>query len=262
MNTNPLEVAMRLLTTLLTLTALLTSGCVVLNGDGHPIEELRPLPTFTALENRSFLEVSLEKGPGGEARVRCDSNLLGHLETFVEGDTFVIQMEPGFTVGRHSGCTLEVATPRLSSVTSMGSGNVSVCGAHPDFRRAASTGSGDLEICGVEGDRIEVSSSGSGEVFIGELIAPEVVIFHSGSGGVRIEGSTDELRVDSSGSGATETFALPCRTARVQATGSGTVEVSASESVSGNLTGSGDLRVRGGATVQVGTSGSGRVIHE
>lgn len=115
---------------------------------------------------------------------------------------------------------VDITVESLEAVTILGSGNVEASGVKSPHFAATVNGSGDVTLQG-DGNTIECAIAGSGNI--------------------------DAMR-----------FAAVRGTARV--TGSGNVDLNASDSVDAQITGSGDVRYRGGAKeVKQTISGSGAV---
>lgn len=79
--------------------ALLASACTVIEGNGVPAEEERPVRSFSELEVRGEVQViarvdpSLRAEQGFEVHVSGDENLLGHVRTRVVGQRLVVDTE-------------------------------------------------------------------------------------------------------------------------------------------------------------------------
>jgi hypothetical protein len=105
-----------------------------------------------------------------------------------------------------------------------------------------------------------VSITGSSDVVVRGIDAPRFKVAISGSGSIRAVGRTDRLDASIAGSGDLELFDLQARSAGVSITGSGEARVSAHESLSASVSGSGDVRYRGDArNVTKSVTGSGSI---
>ncbi len=91
----------------------------------------------------------------------------------------------------------------------------------------------------------EVSVQGSGDVQIEDLDQREIEISVSGSGDIDVEGRVDLIEIDVDGSGDIDARGLDAKDAYVRIDGSGDVTVFASESFTGSINGSGDIKVYG-----------------
>lgn len=95
----------------------------------------------------------------------------------------------------------------------------------PSLSRLVVDGAGDVSLSGVDEKTLELVTRGSG--------------------GLRASGRVDALTARLEGAGDMGLFELQTRSAEVLLSGSGTIRVSASETFSGAIEGSGDILVRG-----------------
>lgn len=104
---------------------------------------------------------------------------------------------------------------------------------------------------------IEISGSASAAALGLASESFELVI--SGSGAVQVSGSAGALTTLISGSGQADLSGLAVREAHVRVTGSGNLEIDASERLDVEISGSGSVLYRGSPTVSSRISGSGTV---
>jgi len=109
----------------------------------------------------------------------------------------------------------------------------------PGLEALSIQGSSDAELSGI-----------SGETFSAEIL---------GSGDVRASGKVDRLEAAVSGSGDLRLDGLESREAKVGISGSGDVDVWATEILVASVSGSGDVRYRGEPKVTKSVAGSGSV---
>jgi hypothetical protein len=86
---------------------------------------------------------------------------------------------------------------------------------------------------------------GAGDVSLNGVDEKTLELVTRGSGGLRARGRVDALTARLEGAGDMGLFELQTRSAEVLLNGSGTIQVSASETFSGAIEGSGDILVRG-----------------
>ena len=190
------------------------------HGSGVAAEETRTLGAFHALRLAVPADVVVVQGPAPAVVLRGDDNLLALLETRVEGDALVIEMDGSYR--SKLGLDLRVTTPRLSSVSISGSGDVRVEGLDGESFGISVAGSGDVTAAG-RVDKLDASISGSGDLFLFELQAADASVSIAGSGDVR---------------------------------------VSASSSLDVSIAGSGDVKYRGDPRLSLSVAGSGRVVRQ
>ena len=107
----------------------------------------------------------------------------------------------------------------------------------------------------------EINLSGSSAIRSeGTLILDALSITGSGSATINLAGTVDTQTIRISGSGTVRNFDFVSRVTTVTVSGSGDIEVTATEALDATVSGSGDIRYRGNpASVGTRISGSGSV---
>lgn len=207
---------MRALTVALPLAALVLSSCIVVVGDddwsmgnafsysrgptgsGVEAEEHRQVDDFAGVRLACSGDLRVEVGSAPGVTVRCDDDLLHHVETYVKRGVLVVDVEgnPRF----RAGLVVVATTPSLSQATLSGSGGLSVHGISSESFDASISGSGQLSANGRTGD-LDASISGSGGLDLVELQADRGHVDISGSGTARVHVDT-YLEASISGSGS------------------------------------------------------------
>lgn len=101
---------------------------------------------------------------------------------------------------------------------------------------------------------------GSGDIEVHGITGPEFTIDISGSGDVELDGEVDELFAEISGSGEIDARKLVAKDVDIEISGSGEAVVNALASLSGEVSGSGDIRYLGEPeVVRTNVSGSGSI---
>jgi hypothetical protein len=190
-----------------------------LRGSGRHVEQAREVTAFKRIEVRGSTDVEVTAGQALKVVVSGDDNIVPHIRTRVDGDTLVIDMEPGNYF--KSNDLVTISTPALEAVTITGSGDVDahhisadrfavqITGSG-DFKaegkaaelQASVTGSGDMSLYGLATRRAEVSVRGSGDVQVNSAESLKASV--SGSGDVRYRGSPRDKNIDVRGSGSVE----------------------------------------------------------
>jgi hypothetical protein len=104
-----------------------------------------------------------------------------------------------------------------------------------------------------------VRVAASSDVAIHDFAGPELRLEVSGSGDISASGTVDRLRAVVSGSGDLDLADLVARTALVSVSGSGDVDVHATESLDAAVSGSGDVRYGGAPVTSLEITGSGAI---
>jgi hypothetical protein len=196
--------------------ALALAGCGF-DDDGRRTTQTRELDAFTRIENRDSVDIRLHVGEPQRVRVLAGEKVIDDVATEVHGDTLEVTFDHDGFGG--SAVTVEAYVPRLTGVTSSGSGNV--------------------DADGIAGDAFEVRSEGSADI--------------------ALAGTVRRLAVAMDGSGDAELADLQAREARVSVDGSGDTEVRAAERLAIELDGAGDVRYHGDPVVAQHRDGSGDI---
>lgn len=111
----------------------------------------------------------------------------------------------------------------------------------PSLEKVVITGSGDISVTGLNGGLFEARVSGSGDIDAG--------------------GAVDSVEAVVTGSGTVDLDGLEAHRGVARVTGSGDIYLNVDESLDATVTGSGDIRYRGGAEdVDTSVTGSGDII--
>ena len=122
------------------------------------------------------------------------------------------------------------------------------------------SGSGEINTAdSLSGGRLDIAISGSGEVNM-DLVYDQVNIAVSGAADIKMTGEADVLDYGLSGSGNLRAFGLNTRESFIAISGSGNVDITATELLDIAISGSGTVRYKGKPTLRQSISGSGTVI--
>jgi hypothetical protein len=206
------------------------SGCGLsgVDGDGHRVDEARDAEAFSRVRSDASLDVKITQGEAPAVTVSIDSNLQRLVKTRVADDTLYIDLseEVGDTV---TGPHVLITTPRLTAAKLAGSGDLSVAFDAPE-------------------QPLDLYLSGSGSVrFNGATAA--IGAYLSGSGDIRLAGTTGDADLKLSGSGSIRGQNLDAASAAIALSGSGDIAALVRDSVSVCLTGSGQIDLYGGASI-------------
>lgn len=141
-----------------------------------------------------------------------------------------------------NGINASAATAKVN-----GSGEISIKSLKSTNTETDVNGSGDLSISdGCDCTAIVTNLNGSGDLYIQGIAATKVTASLSGSGDMRIFGKSDSADLKLSRSGDLDAGNLVCSTVSAKVTGSGDLTCHATESVSTDISGSGEITVKGG----------------
>lgn len=237
-------------TVLLAAAALLLAGNVnaqwgkKVKGSGNVVTQQRSVGSYDGVALSGSFDVELVAGTEGSLTLKGDDNLLQHLETEVKNGTLHIRPEKGYNLEPSSwnggGILVTVPVESIDAVSLSGSGDiVGKTRLKSESLRASMSGSGDISL-EVEAGQIEVALSGSGDI--------------------ALSGTANRAEIRVSGSGDVKAYELQAREVEAVVAGSADIRVTATESLTARVSGSGDIHYRGNpAKLDAKTSGSGDV---
>jgi len=235
------------------LLAALLSGLAFapLAGQAAAATETRTVPEFTAIAAAGSVNISVTQGPVTSVQVSADEKELPHIETVVE-------------TGKH-GATLQIRMKREGWGWGWGWGKgtssapVNIVIVTPRLTGLSSAGSGDIRVGALQTPSLQLSISGSGNAVLTGLGTDEFGVSISGSGDVSANGRAGKLNVSIAGSGDVSLGDLRSDEVSVKIAGSGDAVVQAQRTLNVSIAGSGDVVYSGEATVKSSVAGSGAV---
>ena len=186
--------------------------------------------TFTAVRLAGNYDLDVTVGSPTSVRAQGDPAALDLLDIRTVGDTLIATVKPNVQWPANAHVTVTVTTPTITA--------------------AELSGSGKMRIGPVHTDTLSIDQSGSGEIDAPELTVTQITVSSSGSGPIRAGGTAENADIRLSGSGAAELTTFVVKRANVSLSGSGSLDIRASEKVSGGMSGSGDAQLRVALRVQ------------
>lgn len=189
-------------------------------GSGIIITETRELADFNAIVSSPALELIATQGVNQSVEVTSDDNLMARVMTRVSSEG---QLTIELEEGSYEHLTLRVhiVIPELISIENLGAGSINIDGFH------------DQE---------------------------SMTLRNTGAASFVVAGSANELIIDLLGAGNISAFDFVANTVRITLTGSGNIEVSASDLISGNILGAGNIHYRGQPAIEINITGAGTVV--
>jgi len=225
-------------------------------GNGKVETERRTVPAFSSISVGGSGTLKVHRGER-RLSITGDSNILPYVTTEVSGSELKIGFKPMTSISRMTKLEFEVTLPELEGVEISGSGEAVVDAFDGDEFKGRLSGSGSMKAA-LDYEKAALSSSGSGG-FVLEGDFGSLDLRLSGSGEAYLVGSSDELILVISGSGRIGAKDFEAGEADITISGSGDIEIRASEALEARLSGSGELRYWGDPRVEQRVSGSGRV---
>lgn len=213
------------------------------NEPGVQTVEIREIGTgFDSVESSGAYDILITEGePDGKIRIEGDSNLLSKIIIEINDHTLKISQKSGFYRSSGSSVKISFKARNLKSIVLTGSGSIDAEGVQ-------------------ETDNFKMVLDGSGDIEA-EIETHNADLQLNGSGDIRISGYAERLRAGVAGSGDMHAFGLESEEANAGLTGSGNLEVLATQVLKAGVTGSGKLYYKGNpADTDFRTVGSGEVI--
>lgn len=208
-------------------------------GNGNIIKETRNISNFNEIETGGNYDVYIYDAPqDGKLTIEGESNVISNVETIVKGNKLIIKKKKGINFSFTKGVKIYINARNLKSM--------------------GVSGSGSLIAEGVQNvENFSAGVSGSGEMRV-KVNAKNTNVGVSGSGDVHISGKTSNLEIGISGSADVEASDLEAENVAVGISGSGNSKVWAGKSLTGSVSGSGDIFYKGNPErLDIHSSGSG-----
>jgi len=239
-----MKYALQLLGTLLTICFLNACSSVFKDtncteGAGDVITEER---TFNSSIQQVYLGASanvfVTQGTEQKVTIQAQANLIALLNLTVVNQELRIEFKDNHCI-RNSTISIFVTTPTINKVTLAGSGNI----------EGQNTW---------DAPNLEAIISGSGNLKA-TIKSTEIKSSLEGSGNIILSGNTQKQSLRLTGSGNYQNFGLASEQTTVNLTGSGNVEVQASQTLNVTISGSGNVAYKGSPTITQSITGSGKI---
>lgn len=191
-------------------TSMLAMTPAVAAFDSSQTSEVRDLPTFTKIRVKGGLELDLVAGK--DQRVEVSAKRLAEVETYVRGDTLVIDMDHDDDDGIHlnnDDIHVTISMAMLEELEVLGAVDGELSGIDSKNLRIDIKGAGDVEIDGTCG-ALELEIKGAGDVDAEELICKDVEVRVKGVGDARVYAS-ESVDADVSGIGSITVYGEPAK---------------------------------------------------
>jgi len=232
-------------------------------GSGRVVTNSYGFTDFTAIEASSAMDVNVTVGSDYSVSVSCDDNIMPHMTVKVVngalhlGDLDIWQVWP-------TKMTATVTMPAFNAALISGKSSLTVTNFSSTNFSADVSGASTLRIGDSNVSGFSAVVSGNSTLDIGTLACDSMNIDVSGASTVTVSSdsvSGSALVADVSGESHAFLYKLPFRAAKLLVSGASGVEVTASDSVSGEASGASSVRYQGTAVSSVLCSGASSCIH-
>lgn len=208
-----------------------------IQGNGDLVTSERNISAFEKIDVSGAAEVRYYISEEFRAVVTVDSNLDKYTEVYTINNVLHIGTKNGnYDFTKY---TVEVYAPTLSGITVSGSGEFS-------NEETISTSTFSARV------------SGSGKIN-GMVLCGSTTSYISGSGKITLNGSSEDLQLDISGSGDFAGSGFNTKNASVKISGSGEAKINVTDILEARISGSGDLYYFGNPETDFNISGSGKI---
>ena len=254
LKTIPIVIALALIT-------ILYSSCYKpfrLNGNGDVVTQTRQTYSFNAINSEADFNVYVVQDSIYQVTVQAESNLLGNIQTLVNGNTLVLKTNAN--LHNNYPINIYVRTPTLNNITLSGSGIVESDTIVTNNFTIKISGSGNMSGA-VISPNVNAVITGSGNINY-HTITEHLSTTISGSGTINLTGSaTDGVHVIS-GSGNLNSYNLLENFVTATISGSGNMFINVSNQLNVTISGSGSVFYLGNPSTNINISGSGSVIKQ
>lgn len=213
-----------------------------IKGNGEMVTNNRSTPDYDKISLVGSMDVELVAGNEGEIKVEAESNLQEYILTEVKGGTLKISTEEGVSLQPSRRHSIKITVP------------------FEDIEGVAITGSGDIwnsDKITARNFKTSVTGSGDLKLFVNTQNLKGSV---TGSGDLTLKGTAQKFDCTVTGSGDFMAYDLNAEEVHATVSGSGDIEVNASEVLMARVSGSGDISYQGNPKKQdFKTSGSGSI---
>jgi hypothetical protein len=204
------------------------------------------------------IDLTLRYGTTPALTIKGEERLLGNIDTSQSGDVLHIGTK-GMLLHHRQPLQAVLVLPNVARIVVDGSGDSVITGFSGDAIALQLNGSGNVRFNG-RYQRVDAAVHGSGDLELNTGNSDAITLSQDSSGQITVLGSAHKLTVRKSGSGELDARHLRADEVTLKQSGSGDSVVLARETVAIEMSGSGDVRVRGGPRVQsVARTGSGEV---
>jgi hypothetical protein len=208
------------------------------------------------------IDLTLRQGAVASLVVRGEQRLLGNIDTTTADDGTLHIDTVGMLLHHRQPLQVTLVLPSLEDINVRGSGDSTINGFSGERIDVQLNGSGNVKFNG-RFRQVKAAIHGSGELEMNGGASDKVEAAVIGSGKLTVVGSSQLFKAELTGSGDIDARHLGADSVNLQLMGSGDAVVTALNSLSVTLRGSGDVRVYGAPSERnVSRDGSGEVSFE
>ena len=192
-------------------TALFSTGSIAFynRGYGDDVKVDRELEKFTKIKIKGGVELRVVAGKNQKVTIETAEDRVEDVETYVRGDTLVIDMENHGRDNYWNRVDVEVyiSMEKLEGIEVLGAVEAEVEGVDSDYLEIDIKGAADLEIEGKCGE-LELDVKGAGDISARDLKCEKVDVNVAGAGSADVYAS-EEVEADVAGVASINVYGKP-----------------------------------------------------
>lgn len=208
---------------------------------------------FTYVDNRSNVTLVLVSdsnwthGNDTDWNIQCESSAIDIVVVVVEDDVLLVTSTAS-ALG--DDCELSLRSDSIKGITIPGDGPIDGQGPCTELTFIDVTGNGNVSLDTVETDVLTITITGNGTLDIADVQANELVLHLTGNGDSTLAGNVDAGDFTIGGAGSLDASELVIGDLDIHLSGSGDATVNVTDSISGEVSGNGNLLCLGEPTDQ------------
>ncbi len=211
-----------------------------IEGNGRTATVRRVVGDFNNVTSYGNFIVDVSVGNSTNVSVEADENLLSYIETYIQGNTLILETSDHHCIRSREQIYVHVETPAIYELKLAGSGVIYCDDVAGDELKYVLSGSGNIESLGLNIGFVDAEITGSGEIILA--------------------GAANQSNLLISGSGNIKSFNLEQNKCIATISGSGNIYANVINLLDAQISGSGNVFYKGNPEKLVNITGSGRVI--
>lgn len=169
-----------------------------IQGTGAVVSMNVSLPTFTSIQSTGIADINVTRGETQEVTLSAQSEILEVMTQNVVNGKLILDFEENVNIKTTRGITIDITIPELTSISSEGTGDITLEGASQSDLEINLVGTGDIHAYDQEVGRCTILLTGTGSAWVNvtELLDIEL----TGTGNVYYKG-TPQINMDITGTG-------------------------------------------------------------
>ena len=203
------------------------------------VTQQRNVGSFNSIDVGGALEVRVRQDAAASVQVATDENLQPYIETYLDGNTLVVQNKQGYNPDPSNNTIIYVSAPEFK--------NLEVSGASKLIGENTVT-SNDLGL----------RASGASEISM-DVKAQKLETEATGASNIQLKGRADKFSSEASGASHLRCLDLQTDETTLDLSGASDAEVTADKQLNIEASGASDVKFRGNANINQKSSGASSV---